>query len=189
MLKDVLATNGLMAVSQLDPRATPEDPAEPPCPFTCVGAIKAYVYNPDGTANIVLHGLTRARVIDIARERPYRLIRVAPVPEQSSGTDKNLETLSRALLNLLTRARAATSEIPPEALEHIEHSQDDPAALADTIGAYIVNDVSLRRSLLECPNTSIRLQRLRRYLRSHVLELEFEKKLRGGLPEDGIGLN
>ena len=80
MLRDVLASNRLFAVAQLDDTAggQPATP-EPLHQIASVGIIRACQKGDNDTSNLLLQGICRVKVKAIIREDPYRIIAVQPV--------------------------------------------------------------------------------------------------------------
>src|ERR1700709_2421789 len=71
MLKEVLATNRLFAVTCLD-QARLEEPGEfePPHRVASVGIVRACQKNDNGTSNLLLQGLCRVEVLEILTNKP-----------------------------------------------------------------------------------------------------------------------
>ena len=85
MLKAALAGNQMFAVSQLDKAKTSKIKQEQPCPFTCVGRITGHLELADGTHQIILEGLRRAKVHSISHDGPYPLLEISPVIDEDEA--------------------------------------------------------------------------------------------------------
>ncbi len=186
LLRDVSLRDGLFVIVGTDTKKSRVETKSGA--IACIGRLSACEWHSDGTAHIIMQGVIRCRTGEVFRDTPYRVARVLPVPDFAGDTPERLAELGKSLRKLVARmADAAT--LPAEALAHIRDSGNDFIALADRVGAYLVRDDAFRRRLLECANAAIRLQLLQRHLRAEVGMLEFEKRLRGGLPEGIGGLN
>src|SRR5580658_3201860 len=79
MLREVLASNRLLAVAGINPElADAQGQFEPPHRVAGIGLIRACQKNGDGTSNILLQGLCRVEILDILADEPYRRIRIRP---------------------------------------------------------------------------------------------------------------
>ena len=83
MLKEVLATNRLFAVTGLDQKRLGEPGEfEPPHRVASVGIVRACQKNANGTSNLLLQGLCRVEVLGIITDQPFRRIRVRALPSE-----------------------------------------------------------------------------------------------------------
>lgn len=84
MVDDVLASDGYIAMAQLRPgwERRSDDELLPIYDYVCVGRIEAHERLPDGRFALILHGLSRARVLEEESTRlPYRVARVQLRPD------------------------------------------------------------------------------------------------------------
>ncbi len=87
MLKDVLATNRLFAVTGLDANLLDQPGQfEPPHRIASVGIVRACQKNANGTSNLLLQGLCRVELLSIVTDEPYRRIKVRALPRSRSPT-------------------------------------------------------------------------------------------------------
>ncbi|MFH0946010.1 MAG: LON peptidase substrate-binding domain-containing protein [Planctomycetota bacterium] len=73
-----------------------------------VGKIVSEVTLPDGTSDIVLRGIARVRLLEVVRSAPYRLARVAELPDSVADTAQ-LEWVQEELCRLLAREASDVS--------------------------------------------------------------------------------
>ena len=150
MLKAALASNQMFAVSQLDKAKSSKNKLEQPCPFTCVGRITGHLELADGTHQIILEGLRRAKVHSISHEGPYPLLEISPVIDED-------EADSIAFTREIARTLAFTEHLLSDADEDVQPLLDrfrglanKPGALADAVAGHLIAETDLRRELLEC---------------------------------------
>ena len=158
MLKDALAGNRMFAVSQLDEASLSPENEDPPCPFTCVGRIVGHVELADGTSHLVLEGLRRARVIKVQRRTPYPRIEIAPVVDEALAPAA--ETM-REVARILALSERLIGDLGADAqplLDRLRGLTNQPGALADAAAGHLVEEPSVRRTLLECLSQERRLR-------------------------------
>ena len=168
MVRDVLASNRLIAISlQLEK----EDPATAAAPrvaaIASVGELVLAQELPDGRFNLVVRGRARIAIDEeLASEEPYRMVAAHEIPDDQPDKSPDLDEADAALRALVT---GLAESIPDggELLKHVAAAQDTPAALANVMAASLVADPRARQRLLE--NTSI-FQRLEQ-LSSEVVAL------------------
>ncbi len=85
LLKDAMAGDRLIAMPRFAAGWEDTYYGNPEVePTFGVGTIVAHRPRPDGSAEIVLRGIARVRLLEIVREMPYRIGRVDDLPEQCS---------------------------------------------------------------------------------------------------------
>lgn len=109
MLSEALASDRLIAM----PRLRPGWPETYGCNLDVehrfgVGKIVSEVTFPDGTSDIVLRGLARVRLLEIVRSSPFRLARVAELPDAVADATR-LERVRTELCRMLEREAADVS--------------------------------------------------------------------------------
>lgn len=124
-------------------------------PIACLGRMMQHVALPDGRSNILLKGLTRARIDEELDGKPYRRARVTLLASEeppSAFSEEIVESLVSLIQPILDRAKAPL-DIRTEAGRGI-------GALADFVAGFTDLDAELRQSLLEEPNGMARARRL-----------------------------
>lgn len=185
MLKDALAGNQMFAVSQLDKAKTSKIKHEQPCPFTCVGRITGHLELADGTHQIILEGLRRAKVHSISHEGPYPLLEISPVVDED-------EADSIAFTREIARTLAFTEHLLSDAEEDAQPLLDrfrglanKPGALADAVAGHLIAETGLRRELLECLSPFKRISQVTEVLSA----LAAQKDLDDEIKPPNLGLN
>jgi Lon protease-like protein len=89
MLADALASEKLIALARLQPGFDGEYGGNPPV-YPCMGVGEIVAHRPrgDGTSEIVLRGIARARLCDVVKPLPYRLGRLVDLPEVHSDRER-----------------------------------------------------------------------------------------------------
>ena len=185
MLKATLAGNQMFAVSQLDKSKTSKTKQEQPYPFTCVGRITGHVELADGTHQIILEGLRRAKVHSISHEGPYPLLEISPVVD-----DDNADSL--AFTREIARTLAFTEHLLSDAIDDAQPLLDrfrglanKPGALADAVAGHLIAETDVRRELLECLSPFKRITQVAEVLSS----LAAQKDLDDEIKPPNLGLN
>lgn len=189
MLTQVLAKDRLMAVVGLDPvQESQAEAFEPPHRVATVGIIRACQKNPDGTSNLLLQGLCRAEILQIAREAPYRLIRIRALQSSSSAApEENAALLHK--LNRLLQLRLQCGGPASKELTEFMTTVKDPETFADLAAFNFCENPALKQRLLETLDVSARLQILSRHLQDEINAHRLQQDLQGGLADDDIALN
>ena len=186
MLRDVLASNRLFAVAGLDSRQT--GTFEPPHRIATLGIVRACQESPDGTANLLLQGLTRVEIQTIIQDQPYRAVRIRPL-NSSPGADLDENLKLRARLARLLSTRLRLSGEPTNQLARFLKTVDDPAVFSDLAAFNFCESVRLKQKLLETLNVHQRLELLSTAINAEIATIKLRQKLQGGLADDGITNN
>ncbi len=189
MLRDVLATDRLFAVAQLDPaRRAEADLPEPLSPVASVGIVRACQKGDDDTSHLLLQGICRVVVKQIVREEPYRVIAIEPVATTAGTHHAELEVLRLEVMRLLNLRRRLGTPSPKGMTQFLE-SIDDIGTFADIAAFNLCEDSALKQRLLETLETRRRLQLFAAALKSEIEAQRLRRKLQGRLPDDGIANN
>ena len=102
MLKDVLSGDRMFCIGNLEQSGTELDDNSNISPFTTAGLLRACVLNHDGTANLILEGVKRVKILSIENNKPYKVGKVQIVETTvnnyervQSGSDKLKSILKR----------------------------------------------------------------------------------------------
>ena len=122
MVRDSSEGHGLIGLALMKPGES-DEPSGPPAfhELGTVGRIEQLARLPDGRFTLGLVGLVRVRYHEVASDKPYRLARVAPIPE-SAVDDEEDEQIVRAKLDLLAAQAMLSRELGGE---------DDPTLIFD----------------------------------------------------------
>ena len=189
MLKEVLATNRLFAVTGLDQKALEQaGQFEPPCRVASVGIVRACQKNANGTSNLLLQGLCRVEVLEIVTDKPFRRIRVRALPSEPVVDPAENVRLRVELARLIALKQKFGAPVPPEMAEFLR-TVEDPEVFVDLAAFSLCENSSLKQKLLETLDVRRRLELFAQQLRGDIDALRLLRKLQGGLPDERISNN
>ena len=186
MLADVLSGHRLFAVFN-EAEDSPEGHEEPPAVMGTVGMVRAAHKNADGTSNLALQGISRVRLLEIVRESPYRLIRVAPC-QDADPANILLPAAQTAILDLIGKHPHLTDSLPVEYVDFLR-SIDLPAPFIDVAAQALCLETGTKQRLLETLSLPDRFRLLAEYLQRECSRQDLFKQLQGHLPDEEIGKN
>lgn len=187
MLRDVLATNRLLAVAGLNPKSG-SDAFEPLYRIATIGIVRACQGSNNGTSNLLLQGLTRVEVQAITNEQPYRRIRIKALASNPGAENEENLRLQNSLAGLITTKQRLSGTISNDFTRFLK-TVKDPEVFADLAAFNICEDPRLKQKLLETLDVHKRLELLNLHLRNEVSTLMLRKKLQGELPDERIVTN
>ncbi len=111
LMADALEDDRLLAMAVLQPGWEPHYHDRPPIsPMVCVGRILQEEHLPDGRYNLLLHGLSRARVLgELETDKSYRIAQVAALVDVPPASPAVEQELRRKLTECLHAWFAAQS--------------------------------------------------------------------------------
>ncbi|NIM04109.1 MAG: endopeptidase La [Armatimonadetes bacterium] len=130
---------------------------------------------PDGTIRVVIEGLARAKLLEFEQTDPYLQVKTQIVPE-SEERGVELEALMRNVLAQFERAANLRRDIPQEALDNAQHTEE-AGRLADVVAMYYPLKVEARQQILETFSPKQRLEILSELLNKEIEILEIERKI------------
>jgi uncharacterized protein len=170
MLEDALATDRLIAMTLLMPGWEPHYEGRPPVhTMACLGRITTHFRLSDGTYNVLLLGLRRAKIVrEFEPKRSFREVEIClcedVYPPQESPRHSILQRRIReALVRLLPRL----TEIH-EQLDQLLENDVSLGMLTDVIGYAIDIDLADKQAMLEETNVYHRAEMLMRHLSALV---------------------
>jgi ATP-dependent Lon protease len=189
MLKEVLATNRLFAVTGLDRKRLEEGgESEPPHRIASVGIVRACQKNANGTSNLLLQGLCRVEVLGIVTDKPYRRIRIRALPSEPVADPAENVRLRTELARLIALKQKFGAPVPPEMAEFLR-TVEDPEVFIDLAAFSLCENSALKQKLLETLDVRRRLELFAAQLRDEIEALRLRRKLQGNLPDDRISDN
>ncbi|MBV9392462.1 MAG: LON peptidase substrate-binding domain-containing protein, partial [Verrucomicrobia bacterium] len=123
-----------------------------------VGLIRACVGNENGTANLVLQGLARVRLLEWIQEQPFRIARIELL-RNNLGNPIEADALSAKVKEFCARIEQIGIPLPPSLMEHLRQI-DSPDILSDVVAAAFVAEPIQRQQLLEACEICERLRLL-----------------------------
>ncbi len=133
---------------------------------------------PDGTIKVLVEGSERARIVDMVDNEEHFAAQIALIGPDSALDEREVEVLTRSVLNLFDQYVKLNKKIPPEILTSLA-GIDDPARLADTIAAHMSLKLDEKQKILEIQDVRARLEHLMSLIEGEIDILQIEKRIRG----------
>ncbi|XXF81497.1 LON peptidase substrate-binding domain-containing protein [Myxococcaceae bacterium GXIMD 01537] len=156
LVRDALATDRVMALAQLEPGWEGHYGGRPTLqPMMCAGLIVWHEEMEDGRYNILLQGVSRARLMqELPNDKLYREVRVEVI-DDFPYTGPEEEQLRQAIFELASR-------VPPSYAEGLLPITARAAGgmLADVVAAAVVPETERRQELLGELDVQRRLQQV-----------------------------
>ena len=136
---------------------------------------------PQGSINVVVHSLSRFKILKPIATEPYLKASVRLLEAKTKMT-KKLQALIVSVRQTANRVISLSPNVPEEAsvlLENIEN----PSALADFLAANLSLDLSKKQELLEELDTTKRLEKISVALAAQLEVLELSHKIQGRVRE------
>jgi ATP-dependent Lon protease len=144
-------------------------------PNVCIGTVLKMLKFPDGSTRIVCQGLCRARLLEISREEPYLVGKVAPIDDVvEEGVE--LDALMHHVNRLFQRMVEQSQQVPEE-LQVATMNTRVPGRLADLLGSSLPFTIEERQRLLGEANVRTRLEMLGQLLTRQLAVLELSSKI------------
>lgn len=187
MVRDAVAGDGLLAIALLKPGWESDYAGSPPFhEVGTVGRIEDLEPLADGRFNLKLHGLVRVTFGEVVSWKPYRSVRVRPVPE--SGVPETAPATVARKLDLLASHGCLMREFAGEQAHSIV--LDETLSFESAVNgacAVLPIDAALRQELLEENDLLARYARASETLTELLQRVLQLKSMRGG--EEGSGVN
>lgn len=153
-----------MAVALLRPGWEDDYHGRPPIhEIAGAGRIVDWKRRPDGRFDVMLQGLCRVRLSELAEDgRLFRRARATPLPDRISHPEA-LEALVPDVLRTAQAISALIRQRHPELTLGVDASTP-PGALADRLADRLVADPERRQALIEQPDVKVRLALLQEAL-------------------------
>ena len=142
-----------------------------------VATILQLIRLPDGTVKVLVEGLERAKIKNVAFESDHfkaetNLLAPEDIPEKESSL------LIRSLLSQFDQYVQLSKKIPPEVMTSIS-SIDEPGRLVDTIASHMSLQLQEKQNLLELASLQARIEHLMALIESEIALFQVEKRIRG----------
>jgi ATP-dependent Lon protease len=132
---------------------------------------------PQGSVNVIVHGLIRFKILSVVSSEPYLKVRIKPLVSRTK-ISKKLRALMVSVRDAANKVIHLSPNVPEEAsilLENIE----TPSALADFLAANLSINVAEKQMLLEELDVQKRLGKISIALASQLEVLELSHKIQG----------
>jgi len=188
MLADCLKGERMFAVALLRKGWEREGHNPTPHPIAGIGVIRTCVARPDGSANLILEGVTRVRVTEYMKLRPYRVARVEPLESSEEVVGTSREPLMKVVAQLAKARARMGAELPKSVLSALR-SVKNADYLSDLVSYTLLDDYYEKQTMLETLDTEQRLEKLAALLQKKIQQFELWKTLQGKLPNKHVGHN
>lgn len=141
-----------------------------------VSSILQMLKLPDSTVKVLVEGLTRARIKELADSGDH-FTAEANYFDAPELDEREQEVLVRTAINQFEGYIKLNKKIPPEVLTSL-NSINDASRLADTIAAHMPLKLADKQSVLEMENVTERLEYLMAMMESEIDLLQVEKRIR-----------
>lgn len=180
MMAYCLDNQRVMAVAMLDERGEPDGHGRPPIHSKAgLGYVRRSARLPDGRYNIVLEGVAR---VDVSHEHgPETAFRRAHAMLHTDATEFSPAVLSAVHALRALCGRAFNGPDGEEVLASL--GPLDPARLADTIAASVVEDAQERQRILEATDVLDRVQLVSGALGAYLLDRQEDEALAASVDE------
>jgi ATP-dependent Lon protease len=136
---------------------------------------------PQGSLNIVVHGIARFRIVKRIATEPYLKAKVELLKVETRMT-KQLQAMMVSVRRTANRVIALSPNVPEEAsvlLENIE----EPSSLADFLAANLTMEIAQKQDLIEELDPGKRLEKISVALAHQLEVLELSHKIQGRVRE------
>jgi ATP-dependent Lon protease len=137
---------------------------------------------PDGNQSIIVHGLTRFRLLGIEQNEPFAMGRIEIV-EETFAPSPALDALVASVRQQAMRVIELSPNTPDEAAQ-VLNSITQPSALADFLAANVQADSAEKQRMLEELDVEKRLRLIAARLATQLDVLELQNKIQSQVKEN-----
>lgn len=141
-----------------------------------VGNIVQMLRLPDGTVKVLVEGGNRVQLKNFGDENKFFNVEVEDLTEKNTS-DAETNAMMRTLIEAFEGYAKLNKKIPTETLVTVS-SIEDSSKLADTIASHLNFKLADKQEILECLDSSKRLEMLYGKIQSELEILQVEKKIR-----------
>jgi len=167
MVRACLDGAGQIAMACVDPRSMAGDLEPVPLkPVVCIGQIIEHEAPLDGRYDILLHGVCRARIVELHEptgDRLYRMADLRPI-ERIDLDAPPMPGVRNRLRRLLGRDRLQRMDCVRSVLKWFEHDDVSTHALLELVGFTVIHDPRTRYDLLAEADAHARARLIEREL-------------------------
>ena len=133
---------------------------------------------PDGTIKVLVEGVKRAKVEGLHESGEFFVANYSELDEVAAEDERELEILSRSILNVFDQYVKLNKKVPAEILTSLA-GIDEPSRLSDTIAAHMSLKLEEKQKILEIVSVHKRLEYLMSLIDAEIDLLQIEKRIRG----------
>lgn len=143
-----------------------------------VAQIRQLIKMPGGTIRILTEGLYRAELDKVVDEEPYFTVRVLPIDEFQTVSDKELNALTRVLGSRFEDYAKHSKKISPEVLINLS-TVDEPERYSDLVASSLSLKLTERQAILEECCINQRISTLIDIINTEMEIIELDKRIAG----------
>src|SRR6476469_1506427 len=163
--------------------AESEDPKYPDLNTVGVASMILKLFKlPDGNQSIIVHGLTRFRLLSVEQTDPFMTGRIE-VLEDHLLAGPSLDALVASVRQQANRVIELSPNTPDEAAQ-VLNSITNPSALADFLAANLQADTAEKQRILEELDVETRLRMIAARLATQLDVLELQNKIQSQVKEN-----
>ncbi len=132
---------------------------------------------PDGTVKVLVEGLRRIELVDVAESAEALVASLQEIPAEELSRSES-EVLARTLLNQFDQYVKLSKKVANEVLTSVT-GIDDPSRLSDTIAAHLSLRLEEKQAILDILPVQDRVEHLMALMESEIDILKVEKRIRG----------
>lgn len=158
MLTDALEGDCMFAIGHGWREETP-DPADCTAEVGTVCLIRVSREQPDGSSQLLLHGVFRVRFLEWLEKHPYPFARIAPLLSRIEPNDDAPGAVARLRSSVAHFAQKLSPDLR-KAIEELMHRTEDPGTLSDIVSQQFIHEPRKRQKLLETESIVRRIDQL-----------------------------
>ncbi|HEY7115653.1 MAG TPA: endopeptidase La, partial [Tepidisphaeraceae bacterium] len=137
---------------------------------------------PDGNQSIIVHGVTRFRLLELTQNEPFLTGRIE-ILEDVVEASPEIEALVSSVRQQANRVIELSPNTPDEAAQ-VLNSITNPGALADFLAANLQADAAEKQKMLEELNVEKRLRMVAVHLANQLDRLELQNRIQSQVREN-----
>jgi ATP-dependent Lon protease len=137
---------------------------------------------PDGNQSIIVHGITRFRLLELTQTDPFLIGRIE-VLEDTGEPGPEIEALVNSVRQSANRVIELSPNTPDEAAQ-VLNSITNPSALADFLAANLQADALEKQKMLEELDVEKRLRMVAAHLANQLDRLELQNRIQSQVREN-----
>ncbi len=138
---------------------------------------------PDGNQSIIVHGLTRFRLLSLEQTDPFALGKIELLDDGTPPTSAEMDALLASVRQQANRVIELSPSTPDEAAQ-VLNSITSPSALADFLAANLQADTTEKQQMLEELDVEKRLRLIASRLATQLDVLELQSKIQTQVKEN-----
>src|SRR4051794_6927448 len=138
---------------------------------------------PDGNQSIIVHGITRFRLMELTKTDPFLVGRIEVLEDTGEPAPPEVEALVSSVRQSANRVIELSPNTPDEAAQ-VLNSITNPSALADFLAANLQADALEKQRMLEELDAEKRLRMVAASLANQLDRLELQNRIQSQVREN-----